>query len=93
MRKAFRAHEQARRGRRAQEIVERAVLVIGLKQAVEREQRREQCRHPKDTGADGGKRLRLGADAERKQRDDESEECEYGRCVAALAQRQAEIAP
>jgi hypothetical protein len=53
---------------------------------VERQQSREQCRHPDDAGTDALQDLRLGTYAEREQHDSENKEPDDETGVAALAQ-------
>ena len=45
--------------------IERAVLVIGGEQAVERQQRREQRAEPQDRRADAREQIEIGPDRER----------------------------
>ena len=67
--------------------------MIGLEQPVERQQSRQQRRHPDDPGADAPQHRRLRADAERKQHDREHKKAEHEAGIAALAQGEAQIAP
>src|SRR5690606_23113466 len=80
-------------GRRSQQVIERAVFVIGLEQTIEREKGRQERRDPEDAGRDRGQSLTLGADAERKQRNGDDEKREHRGRIAALTQREAQIAP
>ena len=67
--------------------------MIGLEQPVERQQSRQQCRHPDDPRPDALQDRRLRTDAERKQHDGEDEKAEHETGIAALAQGEAQIAP
>ena len=73
--------------------VEPAILVIGLEQPVEGQQRRQQRRDPDDPGADARQNFRLRADPEREQHDGQHEKAEDEAGIAALAQGQPKIAP
>src|SRR5882724_7207249 len=66
--------------------------MIGLKQAVERQQGREQCGDPYDPGADPLEDRRLRTDAERKQHDRQHKKAEDDPRIAAVAQGEAQIA-
>src|SRR5580693_1953843 len=93
MRGAFCKHRKLEREARKGQQIELAILIIRLEQPVERQQSREQCRHPDDAGADALQDLRLGTDAEREQHDSQNKEPDDKTGVAALAQREAQIAP
>src|SRR5439155_9896289 len=67
--------------------------MIGLEQAVERQQGREQCGDPYHPGSDPLEDRRLGADAQRKQHDRQHKEAEDEAGIAAVAQSEAQVAP
>ena len=92
VRGAFRQHRQFERHRRKDDQIESAILVIRLVEPIERQQCREQRRHPKDPGGDAPQNLRLGTDTERKQDHGENKKAEDQRGVAALSQGEAKVA-
>ena len=74
-------------------LLHRAVLEIGTKQQLEREQRCEQRGDPQDAGRDAAKLSELRVERERKQRRDDHEEDERLRNLAPVPERQHEVAP
>src|SRR5260370_5032360 len=93
MRSAFCEHGKLEREARKGQQIELAVLIIRLEQPVERQQSREQCRHPDDAGTNSLQDLGLGTDAEREQHDSENKEPYDETGVAALTQGEVQIAP
>src|SRR5215831_4445780 len=71
-----------------QDQVERAVLVIGRKQAIEREQAREQRAEPKDRRADAPQEGKIGTERKGNERHDDQEEQHADRRSSAQAYRQ-----
>src|SRR6266436_6207539 len=67
--------------------------MIGLKQAVERQQGREQCCDPYDPGSDPLEDRRLRTHTQRKQHDRQNKEAEDDSGIAAVAQGEAQVAP
>jgi len=92
MRETFRQHLRFERQRQQGEGLEAAILVIGLEQALERQQRCEQRRHPDNARRNALQQLGLRSDAEREQHHGQHEERDHHRGIAALAERQTEIA-
>ena len=84
--------EDLQRRRRGAEQVERAVLLVGLEQAVEADQRREHGGEPEDGGADPGEQVEVGPEREGHQRHDHQEEHEPERAGAADAGGELEVA-
>src|SRR5260370_14396224 len=93
MRSAFCEHGKLEREARKGQQIELAVLIIRLEQPVERQQSRQQRRHPDDAGTNSLQDLGLGTDAEREQHDSENKEPYDETGVAALTQGEAQIAP
>src|SRR5215831_13308748 len=93
VRGAFGEYCKLERKVRKRQQIEFSVPIIRLEQPVERQQRREQRRHPDDAGTNALQDLRLGTDPKREQDDRENEEPEDKSGVAALAQGEAQIAP
>ncbi len=74
-------------------MVELAIPIVRLEQAIERQKSRKQRRHPDNTRADTLQERRLGTNTERKQYHSEDKESEDKSSIASLAQREAQIAP
>ena len=74
------------------EEIEGAILGVGLKQAVETEQRRQQRRDPQDRRSDAGEQIRVWPDGEGHDRDERQEEHDAHRAGAADAARDAPFA-
>ena len=75
-----------------QDQVERAVLVIGGEQPIERQQRREQRAKPQDRRPDAAEQREVGPDRERHQRDHDQEEQHADAAAAADPDREAHVA-
>src|SRR6266436_2662607 len=67
--------------------------MIGLKQAVERQQGREQCGDPYDPGSDPLEDRRLRTHTQRKQHDRQDKEAEDEAGIAAVAQSETQVMP
>ncbi len=65
MRRRLDQHHLLDRHRGQHQLVERAVLPVGLEQPIEAEERREQRRDPEDAAGDAGERLRHREQAQR----------------------------
>src|SRR3546814_12008733 len=76
-----------------QDLLEAAVLEIGEEEALQRQQHGEQRHHPDDAGGDARKEVRLGPDAEGKERCSQHEEQHRKPGAGARAKRQAEDTP
>src|SRR5580704_5124465 len=76
---------------RQQQQVERAVLVVGREQAIERQQRGEEGGAPQDTRGDARQQVGLGADAERKQHGRYDEEGEHDGDIARTPPDKAQV--
>src|SRR4051795_11119286 len=73
--------------------IERALLMIGLKQAIEAEQRREEHRNPQYRRADAGEKVEIGPDREGEDCGKDEKEYDPNRVSAAAAPRDCEFAP
>lgn len=74
MRQRLGEYSEFQRQRRATDQVKRTVLLIGLKQAVEPNQRRQQRPQPKDRRTDPRQQVEVGPEREWDQDDDRQEE-------------------
>ena len=74
------------------ELVEGAVLPVGLEQPVERQQAGEQRPEPEGAGGDAGEARRVRADAERHHERDDQVEADAEPEAAAGAEREPELA-
>ena len=92
MRGALGEHDEFERHRRQRDQIEPAIGVIGRKQTVEAQHRREQGRHPDNPGANPTEQLGLGPDAERKQQNGQHKEPENQPDIAALPQGEPQLA-
>ncbi len=86
-----RDHELERRAAHQDEI-ERAVLVVGGKQPVERQQARQQRREPEDRRADALEQREIRPERERHQRDHDQKEQHAHQRAAADAHGDAHVA-
>src|SRR5207245_5403775 len=80
------------RMRRERHLLERPVAEIGREHGREREKRGEHRAHPDHAGSDAPQELGVGADAERKERGDEDEECDHEERLARMAPRDPHVA-
>ena len=85
MRGSLGQYGEFQRCRTHQQEVERAILVIGGEQAIERQERSEQCANPEDRGADAAQLHEVGPDRERHQRHHDEEEQHAHQRAAAHA--------
>ena len=92
VRQRFRQHGEFERRASHQQQIERAVLVIGGEQPVEREQRGEQRADPQDRGADALEQREIGPDRERRERHHDEEEQHAHQRAAADAHGEAHVA-
>ncbi len=92
MRDCFRQDRGFQRESRERDQVEAAIGVIGSEQTVEADDGGEQRRDPDDPGSNPAQQLRLRPDAEREQQHSEHEKPEDEPHLAALAQREAQVA-
>ncbi|MNC86483.1 hypothetical protein D3C83_21500 [compost metagenome] len=76
-----------------QHAVERAVGVVGLEHAREREHAGEERRHPDHARGDRAQQVGLRADAEREQAHHDHEEQHRGRDVGTAPPREQQVAP
>src|SRR5215472_2384541 len=74
MRQALRGDNELQRSTAGENEIERAVLVIAGKQTVEGKQARQQCREPKNRGADAFEKREIRPDSKRRQGDDDKKE-------------------
>ena len=92
MRERLGRDREFERRRAHHDQIERAVLVIGGEQPVEREQARQQRAEPQDRRADAREQREIGPDRERHQRHDDQEEQHAHQRAAADADRDAHVA-
>src|SRR5665213_83892 len=81
--KTFRQHGQFERLPGKDQQIERAVVAIVAEQAVNVEQRRQQCADPQHRRADARQQLEVGADAERNDGDNRQEKHDADERAAA----------
>src|SRR6516162_255560 len=74
MRQALRGDNELQRSTAGENEIERAVLVIAGKQTVEGKQSRQQCREPKNRGADAFEKREISSESKRRQGDDDKKE-------------------
>jgi len=89
---AFGERRQLERPWRQQQQVERAVLVVGGKQPLQRQKCREQRGAPQHAGGDARQQVGLGTDAQREQHRRHDEEGQHHPDIARPPQHQAQVA-
>ena len=92
MRKAFDGDDKFERRAAHQDEIERAVVMIGGEQPVERKQAREQRRKPQDRRADALEQRQIRPERERRQGDHDEEEQHAHQRAAADAHGDAHVA-
>ena len=92
VREAFHQHDEFERRLAGEHEVERAVLVVGLKQPVQSQKRREQGGDPQDRGADARQKVQVRPDGEGRDGDENEKEDHAHHAAAADAARRADLA-
>ena len=92
MRDRFRRHRQFERHAAHHQQVERAVVVVGREQPVERQQARQQRAQPQDRRTDAREQSEVGAERERHHGHDDQEKQRAHQRAAADANGEPHVA-